>query len=47
MSKKQEDKTPKERNWVAVVAHFKTGAGSHGSKKTYSRKSKHKTRLDG
>ena len=46
MSNKQEDKTSKQRNWVAVVAHFKTGAGSHGSKKTYNRKAKHKKQID-
>ena len=44
MSKKTE--TPKQRNWVAVAAHFKTGAGNHGSKKTYSRKRKHKGRSE-
>lgn len=35
----EEKKLP--RNWTAVEAHFKTGAGSHG-KKGYSRKKKHK-----
>ena len=35
-------KLPKQRNWMAVEAHFKTGAGSHKSKKTYSRKVKHR-----
>lgn len=45
MSKKNKKQTvPKQRNWVAVAAHFKTGSGSHGSKKTYSRKVKHKGR---
>lgn len=34
----------KTRNWIAVAAHFKSGAGSHKSKKTYSRKTKHKGR---
>ncbi len=29
-SKAQERRT---RNWLAVRAHFKTGAGSHGDKK--------------
>ena len=43
MSKKK-TKTPKQRNWVAVAAHFKTGAGSHTSKKSYTRKRKHKGR---
>lgn len=35
-------KLPKQRNWMAVEAHFKSGAGSHKSKKTYSRKVKHR-----
>jgi hypothetical protein len=35
MSKKKKAKsqTPKTRNWGAVAAHFKSGAGSHGDKK--------------
>ena len=34
MAKKiKKPKTPKNRNWGAVAAHFKTGAGSHGDKK--------------
>ena len=44
MSKKKKIKTPKQRNWVAVAAHFKTGGGSHTSKKDYTRKRKHKGR---
>ena len=32
MSKKK-NKMPKERNWLAVHAHFKTGAGRHTDKK--------------
>ena len=43
---KAKNKVPKQRNWVAVAAHFKTGAGSHTSKKMYSRKVKHKGRVD-
>ena len=43
-NKKQE--VPKQRNWIAVAAHFKTGAGSHTSKKMYSRKVKHKGHVD-
>ena len=31
MAKK--NKTPKTRNWLAVHAHFKSGAGHHGDKK--------------
>tara|TARA_B100000579_G_C22847650_1_gene865358 strand:+ start:3335 stop:3502 length:168 start_codon:yes stop_codon:yes gene_type:complete len=35
------DKTPpKERNWLAIHAHFKTGAGSHGDKKKQDSKKK-------
>lgn len=32
----------KGRNWIAVAAHFKSGAGSHKDKSKYSRKTKHK-----
>lgn len=39
---KKTAKQPKIRNWLAVQAHFKTGAGNHGDKKKYNRKSKHK-----
>ncbi len=42
MSKKKELKVPKQRNWVAVAAHFKSGAGRHKTKKMYTRKRKHK-----
>ena len=31
--KKSQPQTPKTRNWGAVAAHFKSGAGSHGDKK--------------
>ena len=31
--KKQKIKKIKTRNWIAVSAHFKTGAGSHTDKK--------------
>ena len=37
-------KPVKERNWIAVAAHFKSGAGSHKDKSKYSRKTKHKGR---
>lgn len=40
---KKKKKLPKQRNWYAVAAHFRTGAGSHGKKK-YSRKIKHKSK---
>ena len=39
MSKKKQ--APKPRNWLAVRAHLRGGAGAHGKKK-YSRKVKHK-----
>jgi hypothetical protein len=29
----KKQKQPKHRNWLAVHAHFKTGAGSHKDKK--------------
>ena len=35
-------KQPQERNWLAVHAFQRSGAGKHKSKATYSRKSKHK-----
>jgi hypothetical protein len=47
MSKKS--KSPKPRNWLAVHAHFKTGAGAHGAsgkKPKYNRKEKHKKDLN-
>lgn len=37
-------KLVKKRNWLAVHAHFKSGAGSHKDKSKYSRKTKHKGR---
>ena len=34
MAKKiKKPRAPKIRNWTAVAAHYKTGAGSHGDKK--------------
>mgnify|MGYP001287393710 CR=1 FL=1 len=44
--KKKSPKTPKPRNWVAVQAHFRTGAGAHSPNK-YTRKQKHKTVYQG
>ena len=49
MSQKSQSKKvrkPKARNWIAVQAHFKTGAGPHGGgkKQKYTRKTKHKVR---
>ncbi len=47
MSKnKKKIKVPKSRNWLAVHAFQKSGSGAHKNKKAYSRKSKHKKRLD-
>ena len=31
--KKRKNKKPKERNWIAVAAHFRGGSGSHKDKK--------------
>jgi len=31
--KKRKKPAPRGRNWLAVHAHFKSGAGSHGDKK--------------
>ena len=39
---KKKSKTPKARNWLAVRAFPRSGAGKHKSKKTYTRKLKHK-----
>lgn len=34
MAKKRKTKRPpKVRNWLAVHAHFRTGAGNHGDKR--------------
>ena len=40
MSKKA--KNPKARNWLAVRAHLRSGAGKHKDQSKYSRKVKHK-----
>jgi hypothetical protein len=37
MAKKNQS-PPKARNWIAVHAHFKTGAGHHGDKKKKNNK---------
>lgn len=39
-------KQVKARNWGNVTLHFKTGKGVHKDKTRYSRKAKHKNRLD-
>ena len=31
--KKRKNNKPKQRNWIAVAAHFKSGSGSHKDKK--------------
>ena len=42
--KKAKAKKPvvKPRNWIAVAAFQRSGAGKHQSKKVYTRKIKHK-----
>ena len=40
MSKRK--KVPKARNWLAVRAYLRSGAGKHKDKSKYSRKVKHK-----
>ena len=42
MPKKKTDQAPKTRNWLAVRAHLRGGAGKHKDKSKYSRKTKHK-----
>jgi len=44
VKKSKKLKTPKSRNWIAVHAFQRSGAGKHKSKKVYTRKSKHKGR---
>ena len=41
MAKKKKVKTPKPRNWLAVRARLRPGAGAHSPNK-YTRKVKHK-----
>ena len=36
----KKEKKIKKRNWLAVLAHFKTGAGSHKDKKKERSKKK-------
>ena len=38
MKNKKKQNPPKNRNWLAVRAHFKSGAGSHGDKKKQKNK---------
>jgi len=42
MKKSKKLKSPKPRNWLAVHAFQRSGAGKHKSKKAYTRKDKHK-----
>lgn len=42
--KKKRLKLPKKRNWLAVRAFQKTGAGKHKDKSKYTRKRKHKSK---
>ncbi len=37
---------PKPRNWLAVHAFQRSGAGEHKDKKKYSRKEKHKGKYE-
>ena len=37
--KNKKAQVTKPRNWLAVHAHFKTGAGGHGDKKKQANKS--------
>ena len=39
---KKKAKVLKPRNWLAIHAFQRSGAGKHKSKKTYTRKNKHK-----
>jgi len=43
-SKKNSSKVqaPRARNWLAVRAHLRGGAGKHKDKSKYTRKAKHK-----
>ncbi len=40
--KKKKTKVPKQRNWLAVHAFLRSGAGGHKDKVRYTRKNKHK-----
>lgn len=42
MKAKKKNKSIKQRNWIAVAAHFRSGSGTHKTKKNYTRKTKHK-----
>ena len=42
MKKKSKQSTAKPRNWIAVHAFQRSGAGKHKDKSKYNRKYKHK-----
>ena len=42
--KKKKSTAPKPRNWYAVHAFQRSGAGKHKDKSKYTRKQKHKER---
>ena len=42
METKKKIKSIKQRNWIAVDAHLRSGSGAHKTKKNYTRKTKHK-----
>lgn len=42
MKKNKKIEMPKSRNWLAVHAFQRSGAGEHKYKKAYTRKIKHK-----
>ena len=44
MKKKSKQSTPKPRNWIAVHAFQRSGAGKHKDKSKYTRKAKHRER---
>ena len=46
MAKKKKDWKPKSRNWLAVHAFQRSGAGKHKDKSKYSRKEKHKGKYE-
>jgi len=46
MKKNKQETAPKGRNWLAVRAFQRSGAGGHTDKSKYTRKTKHKGRAD-
>ena len=42
LQNKKAVRKPKTRNWVAVHAFLRSGAGKHKDRSKYTRKSKHK-----